>query len=286
MPDPGDNDKGSSGSALSPWNAGQGRGDPPEPKSSPLVPLDTGRPIGVSFVRFTPRAPQDPRVVLWGKGNASGAAAFRRLRHQLIDLGNPRTILCTSARAGEGRTTLATNLALAYAELGRLRVLLLEGSLQAAALSGLFGFKPPIGLGGQLERHRSWPDERWVVVQIGAQPLFVMAAEPRCCPQCAAALPEDARFCGHCGTTVGQVAADTLESVGFGAAVRRFRETFDYVVIDAPPVLSSGGVMQVQEGADAIVLAALKGQSQRRDLRRVAEQLSPKPVAAVALLEE
>jgi Mrp family chromosome partitioning ATPase len=264
-----------------------GPGDAPESiQASPLVPRDSGKTIGLSFIRFTPRPPHDPRVVLWGKRSTSAAEEFRRLRQQLIERDDPRTILCTSANPGEGKTTLATNLALTYAELGKTRVLLIEGSVRAAALSGLFGFKPPIGFGAQLLRHRNFPDERWVVVQIGTQPLFVMAAEPPTCPQCAAALPEDARFCGRCGTTVGHVATDLLDAVGFAAAVRRFRESFDYLVIDAPSILARGGLHQVEEVADAIVLAALKGQSLRRDLRLAIDQISPRTIAAVALLDE
>ncbi|HEY5091337.1 MAG TPA: zinc-ribbon domain-containing protein [Polyangia bacterium] len=286
MPEFGDGDGGSGDSDPSTRDGARVLGVSPESvKSSPLVPRDNGRAIGVSFVRFTPRTPHDPRALLWNKRSPSGAAAFRHLRQQLIAGNDPRTILCTSANPGEGKTTLATNLALAYAEIGRPRVLLIEGSLRAAALSEVFGFKPPIGFGAQLVRHRSLPDERWVVVQVGTQPLFVMAAEPHRCPQCGAALPEDARFCGRCGTTVGHVAADTLDSAGFVPAVRRFRETFDYLVIDGPPVLARGGIDDVKDVADAVVLAALKGHSRRRDLRGTAEQISPKPIAAVALLD-
>lgn len=285
MPEDGDGEGGSGGSDASP--RAPVPGVPPESvDSSPLVPRESGRTIGVAFVRFTPRTPHDPRVVVWNKRSPSGAAAFRQLRQQLIAGDDPHTILCTSANPGEGKTTLAANLALAYAEIGRARVLLIEGSLRGAALSEVFGFKPPIGFGAQLVRHRSLPDEPWVVVQVGTQPLFVMAAEPHRCPQCAAPLPEDARFCGRCGTTVGHVAADTLDAAGFVAAARRLRETFDYLVIDAPPVLARGGVHEVKDVADAVVLAALKGHSRRRDLRRTVEQLSPKTIAAVALLDE
>jgi Mrp family chromosome partitioning ATPase len=253
--------------------------------ASPLVPRTDGMTIGVSFVRVTPRTPPDPRVV-FGVKRSAAAGAFRRLRQELIGRGDPHTIVCTSANPGEGKTTLAANLALAYAEIGKPRVLLIEGSLRAAALSHLFGFKPPIGFGAQLIRHRAAADDRWVVAQLGAQPLFVLAADRHCCPQCATSLPEDARFCGRCGTTVGHVAADTLDAVGFRAAVRRLRETFDYLIVDAPAILGRGGLSQVQEAADAIVVAALKGRSRRRDLRRSAEQLAPRSIAAVALLGE
>jgi polysaccharide biosynthesis transport protein len=283
VPESGGSGPGGSGSGVREIGPGT---SPESVKSSPLVPRDGVGSIGVSFVRFTPRPPHDPRVVLWGKRSASTASSFRRLREQLIERGDPHTILCTSAHPGEGKTTLATNLALAYAEIGKPRVLLIEGSLRAAALSRLFGFKPPIGFGAQLVHHRRVPDEHWVVVQMGTQPLFVMAAEPHACPQCAMALPEDARFCGRCGTTVDHVTADILDAVGFRSAVRRLRETFDYLVIDAPPALGPGGLSQVQEVADAVVLAALKGLSTRRDLRRIAERISPRTVAAVALLDE
>jgi receptor protein-tyrosine kinase len=267
--------------------AGRASGTSPESiESSPLVPRDSGRAIGVSFVRFTPRAPHDPRIVLWSKRGAPAAAAFRRIRQRLIERSDPRIILCTSPKPGEGRTTLATNLALAYAELGRPRVLLIEGSLRAAALSKLFGFKPPIGFGAQLIRHREQPDERWVVAQMGTEPLFVMAARPHACTQCSAVLPDTASFCGRCGTAVNHVAPDALDAGAFAAAVRCFRESFDYLVIDAPPVLASGSVTEVLGVADAVVLATLKGHSRRRDLRRAVEQIAPKPVAAVALLDE
>jgi hypothetical protein len=39
-------------------------------------------------------------------------------------------------------------------------------------------------------------------VQIGQTPLYVLAAEPRCCPHCSAVMVDDARFCGMCGKGV------------------------------------------------------------------------------------
>jgi hypothetical protein len=263
-----------------------GRAHPGSIEAVPLIPRDSGRAIGVSFVRSNAQEPHDGRIVLWDKRSTS-APAFRELRDRLIERGDPRTILCTSASRGEGKTTLATNLALAYAELGRARVLLIEASLRVAVLCELLGFQPPIGFGAQLARHGSDPNERWVVVQVGMQPFFVLAAEPRRCPQCAASLPDekDARFCGQCGATIGDLAAGALDVAGFAAAVRRLRESFDYLLIDAPPVLGDEGVKPLQGAADAIVLAALKGRSSARELRQAALQLTPAAVAAVALLD-
>ena len=66
----------------------------------------------------------------------------------------------------------------------------------------------------------------------------------------------------------------------------RFRDTFHYIVVDAPPVLDSGDVNLIQDAADAIVFATRKGRSEARNLRRAIEQVAPAPVAAVALIDD
>jgi receptor protein-tyrosine kinase len=255
------------------------------PKSTALVHQPEGQ-AGIAFVRFAPRPPFDDRLILWRDRDSDTAASFRLLRQRLMDRGDPRTVLCTSASSREGKTTLAVNLALALAELGKHRVLLIEATFRATSLGEIFGFKPPKGFAGQLARHRSNPTEPWVVVQIGTQQLYVMAAEPRCCPHCAAVLLEEAQFCGMCGKKVANGATATLDAVTFSAAVHRFRQAFDYLVVDAPPVLAGGDVNLIQDSADAIVFATRKGRSAARSLRRAMEQVAPAPVAAVALLEE
>jgi Mrp family chromosome partitioning ATPase len=253
--------------------------------STALVP-QTDQPAGISFVAFAPQAPYDERLVFYRERESETAAAFRLLRQRLIDRGDPRIVICTSATRGEGKTTLASNLALAFAELGKHRVLLLETSVRSAAVGEVFGFKPPRGFASQLAAHRSRPGEPWVVVQIGELPLFVMAAEPRCCPSCAAVIAEDAKFCGMCGNKTEETAPAPIDAGTFAIAMRQFKQSFRYVVVDAPPVLLSGDVNLIQDAADAIVFATRKGRSAARDLRRAIEQVAPAPVAAVALLDD
>jgi Mrp family chromosome partitioning ATPase len=260
---------------------GGGNGFPLE--TTALVPQDGDG--GICFVRFAPRPPFDDRLVLWRERDSDRAASFRLLRQRLIDRGDPRTVLCTSPEAGEGKTTLAANLALAFAELGRHRVLLVEASMRSAALGEVFGFKPPRGFAAQLARHRSNPNDAWVVVQVGQSPLYVLAAEPRCCPHCAAVILDEARFCGMCGKSVPAGPALALDAVTFSAAVQRFREAFDYIVVDAPSVLAGGDVNLIQDACEVILFATRSGQSEGRNLRRAMEQVAPAQVAAVALID-
>jgi Mrp family chromosome partitioning ATPase len=254
----------------------------PDASALALRPPQTG---AISFVNFAPQPPYDERLIFWEGRNLDTAAAFRLLRQRLIDRGDPRIVLCTSAMRGEGKTTLATNLALAFAELGKHRVLLIETSFRSAAVGEVFGFKPPAGFAGQLARHRVRREDPWVVVQISGSPLYVMAAEPRCCAGCAAVVTEDAKFCGMCGAEVNFNEGGAIDAVTFSKAIDQFRESFHYLVLDAPPVLASGDVNLIQDSADAIVFATRKGRSAARSLRRAIEQVAPAPVAAVVLIE-
>jgi polysaccharide biosynthesis transport protein len=254
-------------------------------QSTALVPQAQDGDGGICFVRFAPRPPFDERLVLWRERDSPRAASFRLLRQRLIDRGDPRTVLCTSAKSGEGKTTLATNLALAFAELGKHRVLLVEATTRAAALGELFGFKPPKGFAVQLARHRTNPNDPWVVVQIGSSPLYILAAEPRVCPHCSALLTPDARFCGMCGKGVSANGHVVLDAVTFSSAVSRFREAFDYLVVDGPAVLTGGDINLIQDACQAIVFATRSGESEMRSLKRAIEQVAPAQPAAVALMD-
>jgi Mrp family chromosome partitioning ATPase len=241
---------------------------------------------GISFVHFALQPPYDERLVFWERRESETAASFRLLRQRLIERGDPKIILCTSATQGEGKTTLAINLALSLAELARYRVLLLEASFREAAIGEAFGFKPPHGFARQLVTHRDDPETPWVVVQIQGMPLYIMAAEPYCCPSCAAVLDEGAAFCGMCGAGVEAKQPVPIDAVAFADAIRQFRQSFHYVIVDAPAVLSSGDVNLIQDSAEALVFATRKGRSAARNLRRAIEQVAPAQVAAAVMLDE
>jgi Mrp family chromosome partitioning ATPase len=98
-------------------------------------------------------------------------------------------------------------------------------------------------------------------------------------------LAEEAKFCGMCGKETDLNDSGGIDAVTFAAAIGQFRESFHYLVLDAPPVLASGDVNLIQDSADAIVFATRKGRSAARSLRRAIEQVAPAPVAAVVLME-
>ncbi|HEX3695844.1 MAG TPA: CpsD/CapB family tyrosine-protein kinase [Polyangia bacterium] len=267
--------------------AHQGRGPDGE------TPLGESRALAVAdkqgeifFVKHTMTADApDARLAMLRDRDSHRAASYRLLRQRLVEHGDPKVILVTSARNREGKTTSATNLALAYAEQGHSRVLLIEANFRSAALGELFGFKPPRCLSVQLDRHRDRPMDPWVVVQVAPIDVHVVAVHPNCCPSCSRVLVSGASFCGDCGRKVSNDAI-RLDRVTFAASIQRFRKAFDYIIIDGPSVLESADVNLIQDTADGIVMAVRGKHSDARSLKRAMDQVSPAPVLGVALVED
>jgi len=206
--------------------------------------------------------PLDRRLVLVRDSDSSRAAAFRVLRHHILERGQPKVVAVSSANDREGKTTTAVNLALAMAECGRGRVLLVDGNLRRPELAGVFRFVPPWCFAEQLQVHREQPLLPWGVVEVRSMWLHVAAVNPRRDP--------------------GKV----RDAPSFGIALERLRlGPYDHIVIDCPAVLGSADVNLIQDAADGVLLVARRKTSTVRDIRRAVEQLTPTKVLGTALME-
>ena len=201
-------------------------------------------------------------VVMAREPASERAAAFRVLRHRVVQSGNPRGILVSSPRAQEGKTLCAVNLALALCECARAKVLLVEAHLAAPRIAQLFGFQPPWCFAAQLAAHREQPMQPWKIVNLSPLGLHVAAVDPRS-PQ-----------------------RQLIDAPAFTIAMERFRDAdYDYIVVDAPPVLGTAEVNLLQDSADAVVLATKVAASSSSDLRKAREQLVPSEILGVVLVD-
>ncbi len=224
-----------------------GRSDPPH--------------IVVARHELTPELSGDPRLIIVREPDSELAAAYRVLRHQLVQNGNPQVVVVSSALPGEGKTTCALNLALALGECNRARVLLVEANFRRPRLGGIFRFEPPWCFAQQIAEHRNHPLERWSVVEVAPHGLHVIAVDPR------------------------TEQRPLLDAPAFALAIERLRLAgYDYIVIDSPPVLGSAEVNLLQDAADGVLLTARSGRSRGRHLKKAIEQISPGTIFGVALL--
>jgi tyrosine-protein kinase Etk/Wzc len=173
------------------------------------------------------------------------AGAFRSLAAEVC-FGRPFNGGCsrlvTSPNRGDGKSTVAANLAVAAAHAGR-RTLLLDADLRKPVQHQVFDAMGTTGLvdvvtdGVPLDQ----AIRRTSVRGLSLLPAGVLAGNP--------------------GEVVG--------SIAFGETLRRLEEQFDLVVIDAPPLLGAGEARVLAAHADAALLV-LRAKRTTRAAARIA----------------
>jgi Mrp family chromosome partitioning ATPase len=253
--------------ALKPENAAVLFGKPTtvspvQARPQSQVPVGPPPEIGLTQ-HHLPEDEPDGRLTLMLDPDSERAAAFRVLRHHLLEVGRPQCVIVSSPQPGDGKTTTAINLALALAECGRAKVLLVETNLRRPQLADVFKFVPPWCFAEQLAAHRHQPLMPWSAIEIPQLWLHVAAVNPRI------------------------EKTQLLDGPAFAIAMERLRLAgYDHIVVDAPPVLGSADVNLMADAADAVVLALRARRSTTRDLRKAIDQLGANKVAGTVLVQD
>jgi len=160
---------------------------------------------------------------------------------------HPAVILVTSALPGEGKTTVSTNLAIVLARLRR-RVLLVDTDLRRPSVDRAMRLSAKTGLGALLRKSAALDE---LVVGCPDVPnLYVLPAGP-------INLQED---------------TELLVS-GFRDLVERWREQFDHIIIDTPPVLAMTDAVRMSVEADSVILVIRSGQIGKDEFLRAQDLL-------------
>ncbi len=163
------------------------------------------------------------------KPNSAAAEAIRNLRTSILlaNLDNPpKVIMSTSSIPGEGKTTQSIALAQNLSGLGA-KVLLLEGDLRRRTLGQYFEAAEKPGFLSVLSGDVQIADAIVHDPVINADVLF--------------------------GERSPVNAADLFSSTKFADFVARLRDSYDYVIIDTPPVLAVPDARVIGQSVDAII---------------------------------
>jgi len=185
--------------------------------------------------------------------DAEASESFRVLLASILaaspDRGT-RTLLITSPRAGEGKTTIAANLAIALAEIQH-RVLLVDADVRRPRLHSIFEVANTSGLGDLLCANHAVLDlpAEQLVRKTGVPNLSLLSSGPG----------TDGIF-------------NRLYSPGMSRLLARFREEFDHVIIDAPPALEVADARALARGADGVIVVLRANRSDKRDAAEVVRQ--------------
>lgn len=176
------------------------------------------------------------------------AEAYRTLRTNVrfFFSGNQGVFVVTSSGPGEGKSTTAANLALAFADAGQ-RVALLDGDLRLPRVAEYFGIEGGIGLSDVLAGRVQLNDviQRW-----GRSALFVLPAG-----------------------TVPPNPAELLGSSAMESLIETLTEAFDVVIIDAPPLLLVTDAAVIARVTTGALLIAAAGSSQANRLTDAAKSI-------------
>ncbi|MFZ0420449.1 MAG: CpsD/CapB family tyrosine-protein kinase [Candidatus Sulfotelmatobacter sp.] len=192
-----------------------------------------------------PIPPPESRLVTIAEHNSLAAEKFRVLKTRLRHLQQKhelKTILITSASPGEGKTMVASNLAVTLSRHTSQRVLLLEGDLRHPALARQFGLRDLRGI-------TEWfatddPLSRFVYRVEGLRLWSLLAGQP------------------------AVESLTILQSTKFTEGVSQLAPAFDWVIIDAPPLVPLADVHVLSALAEGLVLVVRQGKAPKKALAK------------------
>ena len=207
----------------------------------------TNEPI-IGAIHFDSQAPKHPLVVQ-DDAHSVRAEAFRALRTnlQFVDAAHEiRTIAVTSSLPGEGKTTTAANLGVTMAEAGS-SVCIIEADLRRPRLLDYLGMDGTVGLTNVLIGEADLDD---VLQPFGTGRMEILGAGP---------IPPNP--------------SELLGSPQMRHTLDDLERRFDYVLLDAPPVLPVTDAAVLGRICDGTILVAGSGVIKKEHLSRALEAL-------------
>jgi Mrp family chromosome partitioning ATPase len=209
------------------------------------------------------------------------AFGLLRTNIQLLTLDDPpRSIVVISAIPGEGKSTLARNLAISMSEAGK-RVLIIEADLRRPMQSGLFGVAVGPGLTDVLTGVAELGD---VTHEVGVRArgidaLVRMNASPAPEPP-VDGFPEDSAVSTVSVILAGSRPANpatVLESDRLREVLDELRDSYDLMILDSAPLLSVTDSVPLVRYADAAIVVGRLDLTTRDSVRRMTAFLARMP---------
>jgi capsular exopolysaccharide synthesis family protein len=170
------------------------------------------------------------------------AEAYRQIRTTLLNTTTQlRTIAVSSAAMGEGKTSVATNLAIVFSRAGH-RVAIIDADLRRPSVAAVFGVPSKPGLADVLAL-RTTLEEALVIKDDGRLAILTAGAIP--------ANPSEA-----------------LGGSGMEHILAQLAAKYEYVFVDTPPVLPVTDALVVARMVDGVVLVTRLGRTTRERVKR------------------
>ncbi len=202
-----------------------------------------------------------PLVSLFQPGSL-GAEQFRRLRTHVLKLNvsdPPKTIMVTSATAGEGKTFVAANLAAGIAHDLHFHALLVDCDLRSPSLSHWFGVQNGHGLSDYLVGRGNLSE---LLMKTEMDKLMILT-----------------------GGSAQQKPAELIGSKKMEALVHELKSRYTdrYIIFDATPLLATTEPEVLARLVDGILIVVRAGVTPRETVKQAIASLDPKKILGFVL---
>ena len=168
-----------------------------------------------------------------------------------------RTVLITSPLPGDGKSTIALNLATALAEGGKRRVLLIEADLYHPTLGEKLGLQTGSGFAECL----AVDADPWAAIRRlePVQWYFLPAGKTRTNP------------------------TELLQSGAVPRVLQKLAHSFDWILIDTPPITPLTDSVSLVKHSDASLLVVRADRTPQAAIEEALSRLGPKHVLGIVL---
>ncbi len=192
----------------------------------------------------------DPSICAFYQSKSLEAEAFRGVRTTLYFSGQhegTKIIQVTSPNMGDGKTTLATNLAVSIAQSGK-KILLIDADFRRPKLHRMFGVRAPVGLATVIQHDTELSD---AIQKTPVPNLSILPCGPR---------PSNP--------------AELLTSPRFKEVLEALRDKYDLILVDTPPLLAVSDPSVVASQVDGVLLTIRVSKNGRPSAERARDILA------------
>lgn len=207
-----------------------------------------------------PSAKDSLGIARLGNGHYPQLEAFRRLRTNILSFenqGKSQVVLVTSAQRGEGKSTVSANLAVTVAQSGR-KVIMVDCDMRLPTVHKVFDLPNKRGLTSVLTN------------EVELEDALLYTTFPRLQVLTSGPLPPNP--------------TELLGSPQMVALIEELRETYDFVLLDTPALLSVADAAVLAPVVDNVIWVVAQAQTRRGDVDTVRRQLLNVKVKSVEVV--
>lgn len=194
-------------------------------------------------------------VVTFSSPKSPIAEVFRSLRTNMQFVNSTeslKTILITSTLPGEGKSWVASNLAVTFAQAGK-KVLIIDADLRRGRQHVIFGASPTPGLSNYLNAATAGDTTLNLsdfIQQIKVKNLYIMTAG-----------------------SINQKTSEMLFSMNMKEVLEKLKKIFDVIIIDGTPCKLITDSVVLSRIVDSTLIVAAANQTKREELDRVVKNI-------------